>query len=63
MNKEEILEFGLTVFNNEIEKFNHWLKNTNMSIGNVTPESLLNSEQGLKEVEKCLYRIEYGNFA
>ena len=62
MTKEKILEFGLSVFNNENEKFERWLKGVNISLGGVTPESLLETTKGLGLVEKCLNRIEYGSF-
>lgn len=61
-NVQEILKFGLEVFNNEETKFNHWLDEVNISLGSVTPNSLLLSKDGCEEVLKCLYRIEYGNF-
>lgn len=61
-NVQEILKFGLEVFNNEETKFNHWLETVNISLGNKTPNSLLYSDKGCKEVLHCLNRIEYGNF-
>lgn len=63
MNKEEILKFGLEVFNKETDKFERWLKKENVSLGNVSPESLLETDGGLLRVKYCLLRIEYGNFA
>ncbi|MCH7524874.1 MAG: DUF2384 domain-containing protein [Bacteroidetes bacterium] len=59
----EVLEYGDLVFNHETEKFNRWLKKTNISIGNVTPESLFDTLSGIQVVRNCLNRIEYGNFA
>ena len=61
MTKEEILEFGLTVFNNEEEKFNRWLNKSNLCLGRC-PIDLLESEVGLQELKNILTKIEYGNF-
>ncbi len=59
----EVLDFGVEVFNNEKEKFQRWLKKPNMSLGNVTPESLFDSITGIQEVRNALNRLEYGNMA
>ncbi len=59
----EVLEYGNLVFNSETDKFNRWLKKTNISIGNVTPESLFDTLSGIQVVRNCLNRIEYGSFA
>ena len=61
MTTEEILKFGLEVFNNEEEKFERWLYETNISLGSVKPIFLIFTDKGKEEVIKCLYRIEYGN--
>ena len=59
----ELLDFGLEVFNQEEDKFQRWMKKMNFSLGDNTPESLLDSITGIQEVKNCLNRIEYGNFA
>jgi len=59
----ELFDFGVEVFNNEHDKFQHWMKNRNLSLGNHTPVSFLDSVTGIQEVKNCLNRIEYGNFA
>lgn len=59
----ELLDYGLQVFNNEIAKFQRWLKKPNIALGNITPESLFDSLTGIQEVKKCLNRLEYGNMA
>jgi|JFJP01.1.fsa_nt_gi putative toxin-antitoxin system antitoxin component (TIGR02293 family) len=59
----ELLDFGIEVFNNEEEKFQRWMKKINFSLGDNTPESLLDSFTGIQEVKNCLNRIEYGNLA
>jgi putative toxin-antitoxin system antitoxin component (TIGR02293 family) len=59
----ELIDYGTEVFNNEFEKFQHWLKKKNNSLGGNTPESLLDTSSGIDEVRNCLNRIEYGNFA
>lgn len=62
MNVEQVLEFGLEVFNNEDEKFQRWLDKSNISLNNKKPRLLLLSNKGCQEVLQCLNRIEYGNF-
>lgn len=59
----EILDYGKSVFNDENEKFIRWLKNSNTSLGGVTPESLFDSVSGILEVRNALDRLEYGNLA
>jgi len=60
MNKQELLEYGLMVFNNEEDKFQHWLSTHVPALGNMIPNELLDSIEGLKLVENLLHRIEYG---
>ena len=55
--------FGIEVFNQEEDKYLRWMKKPNYSLGNNTPESLLDSNTGIQEVRNCLNRIEFGNFA
>lgn len=59
----ELVDYGLDVFNGESEKFLSWLDRINLSLGGVTPKSLFDSMTGIQEVRKCLDRIEHGNFA
>ncbi len=59
----ELIDFGIEVFNNEVDKFQRWLKKPNLSLGTATPESLFDSITGIQEVRNCLNRIEFGNFA
>ena len=59
----ELFDFGISVFNNEEEKFQRWLEKPNISLGGVAPESLFDSLTGIQEVSNCLNRLEYGNMA
>lgn len=59
----ELIDFGIEVFNNEEDKFQRWLKKKNVSLGDNTPESLLDSITGIQEVKNCLNRLEFGNLA
>lgn len=59
----ELFDFGEEVFNHENDKFHHWMKKRNLSLGNHSPVSFLDSITGIQEVRNCLNRIEYGNFA
>lgn len=59
----ELYDFGIRVFNDEKEKFQRWLKKSNISLGGVSPDSLFDSLTGIQEVKNCLSRLEYGNLA
>ncbi len=59
----ELIDYGIEVFDNKEEKFQHWISRPNLSLGGVTPNSLLDSMTGIREVKGCLDRIEYGNMA
>lgn len=59
----ELIDYGILVFNNEKEKFQSWLKKPNLSLGGISPDSLLDTMTGIDEVNYCLNRIEFGNFA
>jgi|GEM_PF-253877 len=59
----ELIDYGSEVFNYENEKFQRWLKKSNLSLGGNTPESLLDTITGINEVKFCLNRLEYGNLA
>lgn len=59
----ELIDYGLEVFNNEEEKFQRWLKKPNLSIGGNSPESMLDTITGINEVKFSLNRLEFGNLA
>lgn len=59
----ELIDYGIEVFNDEEEKFQRWLKKPNLSIGGNTPESMLDTITGINEVKFTLNRIEFGNLA
>jgi putative toxin-antitoxin system antitoxin component (TIGR02293 family) len=59
----ELIDYGLEVFNNEEEKFQRWLKKPNLSIGGSTPENMLDTLTGINEVRFSLNRLEFGNLA
>ena len=59
----ELLDFGVEVFDNDEEKFQRWLKKPNLSLGGISPESLLDTTTGIDEVKFALNRIEFGNLA
>ena len=61
MNKQEILEYGLVVFNNESDKFERWLQKPHSCL-KFTPKEMLETEDGLKQVKHCLDIIEYSLF-
>jgi len=60
---DELFDFGLQVFNGEHEKFHRWMQKANISLGGVSPHSLLDSITGIQEVKNCLNKLEYGNFS
>ena len=59
----ELIDFGWEVFNQEKDKFQRWMKKSNISLGGNSPEMLLDSVTGIQEVKNCLNRLETGNFA
>lgn len=59
----ELIDYGLEVFNHEEEKFHRWLKKPNPSIGGHSPESMLDTVTGINEVKFSLNRLEFGNLA
>jgi len=59
----ELIDYGLEVFNNEEEKFQRWLKKPNLSMGGSAPESMLDTITGLNEVRFSLNRLEFGNLS
>lgn len=59
----ELVNYGIEVFNKEEDKFQRWMNKPTNSLGNNTPESLLDSVAGIQEVRNCLNRIEFGNLA
>jgi len=63
MNKQEVLNYGLEVFNNEIDKFQRWLTTQCPAIGDCYPLELLDDDEGLKQVENVLHRINYGIYS
>lgn len=54
----KLLDFGVEVFNSEIEKFQRWLKKPNISLVGVTPVSLFDSLTGIQEVRNSLNRLD-----
>ncbi len=60
---KELCDFGIEVFNNETDKFQRWIKEKNIALGSITPESLFDSITMIYEVRNELNRIEYGVFA
>jgi putative toxin-antitoxin system antitoxin component (TIGR02293 family) len=63
MNKQDLLDYGLDVFNNEEDKFKGWLSTPVPALGNIIPNEMLESIAGLKLVEIMLHRIEYGIYS
>lgn len=59
----ELIEYGIQVFNGEVDKFHRWLKKPNISLGGVRPDSFFDSLTGIQIVKNALNKIEYGNFA
>ncbi len=60
MNKREILKYGLSVFNNEKDKFRRWLNSPIITLNGRKPVELFGSQAELNEVKQILDKIEYG---
>ena len=61
MKIEDLLKYGLEVFNEESEKFKNWLEKENKYL-NAKPLDLIKTQEGIETVRKELNRIEFGNF-
>ena len=59
----DLIDFGLDVFNGEEAKFQRWLRKPNISLGSASPFGLLDTITGMREVRECLERLEFGQFA
>lgn len=60
---QELIDYGVEVFDGDKEKFQRWLKKPNIAMGGIIPESLFDTNTGIDEVKKELTRIEYGIFS
>lgn len=60
---QEIISYGLEVFNNEEDKFYRWLDKPNISLNNKIPKMLLLSDKGRKEIKRLLDIIEYSEYS
>lgn len=59
----ELVDYGVAVFNKEEKKFQRWLKKPNQSLGGNIPDSMLDTISGINEIRYALNRIEFGNLA
>ena len=55
----KLWHYGLLVFDKDVVSFKAWLHTQNENLGSIKPLQLLQSENGRREVEKALDRIEY----
>lgn len=62
MNRENLLKYGIKVFNNEIDKFSSWLLKNNIALSDKVPNDLLGTLQGRLKIKNILDKIEYGVF-
>jgi len=60
MGREEIIEYGISVFENE-NNFLDWLMSPNKSLGGLVPYDLLKTKDSYKVMD-ILGRIEHGIF-
>ena len=56
---KELYKKGVELFE-DIERFNNWLKNESYGLGNIKPNTLLNSITGIDLIYEELVRIEFG---
>ncbi|CAG2531775.1 TIGR02293 family [Maribacter dokdonensis] len=66
MNKEneirKLMSYGEKVFGDK-SNFQKWLNSESKVLGNITPKSLLETEEGIQRVNDELGRIEHGIFS
>lgn len=58
----KLIEYGESVFGDKTN-FENWLATKSKALGGITPESLLNSADGIQNVKDLLGRIEHGILA
>tara|TARA_R110001583_G_scaffold8896_2_gene41993 strand:+ start:45696 stop:45878 length:183 start_codon:yes stop_codon:yes gene_type:complete len=54
---KELLEKGIAIFGNKAN-FINWIETENEELGNITPDSLLDSTQGTSIIYDLLMKIE-----
>ncbi len=55
----KLWHYGLLVFDKDVVSFKAWLHTQNENLGGIKPLDLMQSENGRREAEKALDRIEY----
>lgn len=58
----KLMSYGEKVFGDK-PNFQKWLNSENKALGNITPKSLLETEEGIQRVYDELGRIEHGIFS
>lgn len=58
----KLMSYGEKVFGDK-SNFQKWLNSENKALGNITPKSLLEIEEGIQQVNDELGRIEHGIFS
>ncbi len=59
---KELLEKGIAIFGTKAN-FMNWIETENEELGNITPDSLLDSTQGTSIIYDLLIRIEQNKIA
>ena len=57
-----LMSYGEKVFGDK-PNFQKWLNSESKALGNITPKSLLETEEGIQRVYDELGRIEHGIFS
>nr|WP_319398992.1 antitoxin Xre/MbcA/ParS toxin-binding domain-containing protein [uncultured Carboxylicivirga sp.] len=57
-----VINKGISTFGDK-SKFSHWLFCKNIALGGPKPIEMLSTDEGTKQVDFCLNRIEWGVFA
>ena len=63
MTHKELFDYGVMVFNGDVEMFFKWSTKPVMALGMKVPEYLWHSQEGREQVMGCLQRLEHGNLA
>ncbi|VXB82079.1 MULTISPECIES: antitoxin Xre/MbcA/ParS toxin-binding domain-containing protein [Maribacter] len=58
----KLISYGEKVFG-EKSNFQKWLNSESKALGNLTPKSLLETKEGIQQVNDELGRIEHGIFS
>lgn len=61
-NKRDLISYAVKVLGCS-KKAHSWLYKPNKAMGNTVPQAIMHTEEGRKEIEEILGRIEHGIYS